>query len=256
MTVTPEILHGRAAKQQAHVAALHRAARISDDEFFDITGKIGDQLAADLAQLDAPAPERKRTPKSQLPAPAATPFYAQASEALYADRRMKDSARRLVLILVRLARGRGSCDAYVDQLADMMGVTGRTVQYAQRRAEECGFLRVEHVREGRINDANVYHLFAPCFPQGRPEPRKRTKRSTRPPRRQRPMGVKNFSPHEERSSNDELPPCNPPEGDLKGEPLVAAQVVWPIVPGSIGAAAAKLLGRDEGSKIMPATGPP
>lgn len=96
--------------------------------------------------------------KQQSARLAPSQYYARANQALYADKALTPSARRLVLQLVQLARGRGCVTAFVGQLADALAVTERTIQNAQVRAQERGFITIERVRIGRENEANVYTL--------------------------------------------------------------------------------------------------
>jgi hypothetical protein len=118
------------------------------------------------------AQAKRRVPaKLTKPAPKMTNAYARATAMVYDDPRMSDSARRLVLKLVQWARGRPAVDAYVEQLADTLGVSVRTIRYAQLRAQRCGYLMVQRTRVGKINDANIYHLTDQAAPK-RPYPRR------------------------------------------------------------------------------------
>lgn len=203
-------------------------------------------------------PDRPRGPMRHE-APAESAYYAHVSERLYCDRRMGRTAKDLVALLIRLARGRRSCDAFIDQLAEMLGRSRRTIQYAQRRAEACGYLRVEHVREGRVNDPNFYHLLPPAFPQGRPEPRRgmrpnRGDRRRRPRRRRESMGVQNLAPHKERSLKGASLPLTSSQG--KGDRSAARRGAT-CGPAPLASAVRLPVARQgAGSKTMPPTGPP
>ncbi len=106
------------------------------------------------------------------------------------DGRLSATDIKMALWLLSTARGRASIDAFIDQIAEAIGRSRRMVQYAQRNLERCGYITVEHVREGRINDANVYHLLAPLHA---PAPRRQ-----RPSRREA-RGVQKTPAHEEAS---------------------------------------------------------
>lgn len=153
----------------------------------------------------------KRSTKLARPAPASDrKQYARISAAIYEDRRMNDSARRLVALLIKTARGRGTVSGFIMQWADELCLCRRQIQNAQRRAEECGYIKVHHVRQGRINDANIYEILAPSLPETAPKPRR--KRPPRAPRAARcapVVGVQDFAPHEEprlKESGTPLPP--------------------------------------------------
>ena len=164
----------------------------------------------------------RRSAKTERPAPASDrKQYARISAAIYEDRRMSDSARRLVALLIKMARGRPTVSGFVMQWADELGLSERAIQYAQRRAEECGYINVLHVRQGRINDANVYEILAPSLPETPPKPRRKSRRGT--PRAARPpagVGVQNFAPHEETRLKESGTPL-PPKGDQAASALSA-----------------------------------
>jgi len=143
-----------------------------------------------------------RPAKLDKPAPKVSNAYARASAMLYEDPRMSDSARRLVLRLVQWARGRASVDAYIEQLADSLGFSVRTVRYAQRRAKECGFLEIERTRRGKLNDVNIYHLTDKARLPKTPYPRRGYLRS-RPT-----FKLQDHAPHEV-SSKDDSPLLSP-----------------------------------------------
>ncbi len=140
--------------------------------------------------------------------------YCKLSPRAYRDPRHSATSLGLLSILAQLARGRASVDAFVDQLADTLGCSRRSVQRAQKRLELIGLLRVERIRNGRINDANRYHLDPAAFPSApgprdsigrRADRRDRGARRTRSTRRGRgaaasslpsPVGVTEVSPHD------------------------------------------------------------
>ena len=156
-------------------------------------------------------PKRLAPAKLERPAPDPGPGYALLSAVVYRDSRLSCTALRLLQQMVQWARGRGSCDAYVEQIADILGVSVRTVQRAQRRAELCGYIRVIHRREGRTNDANVYELTALAVPPAKAPAQRTTSR-----RRSKPYGVTLMPPHEERAKA--LSPLNPPKGRKMSDP--------------------------------------
>lgn len=171
------------------------------------------QAAFEAATPRGPA---KRPKLLDRPPPADVPpwCYAKLAERVSRDRRLGNTPRALLAVLLRLARARGACDAYIDQLADMLGCSGRTVQRAQRRLEACGYLRVEHVRapkaqggRGSLNDANRYHLDPSASPA---EPAARRPRG----------GDKSVTPR--RRATPSLPLTPSREGEGRGAPLVAA----------------------------------
>jgi hypothetical protein len=168
-----------------------------------------------------PAPKPRRQPaRRSLPAPRPRKGFAAVSDMLERDGRLSCSDLKLGLWLVRTARGRASIDAFIDQMADAIGRSARQVQRAQRNLEACGYITVEHVREGRINDANVYHLLAPLL-----APEKR-----RAPSRRAARGVTKKAPHEEASERtlpSELVAAR--EGDADG--AGRAEVGSPGEPG-------------------------
>src|SRR5437016_6326215 len=103
---------------------------------------------------DRPSITRRRRPETRnqnqhsrdRPAPAALAGFARTASQLYHDRRMSDAARRLVQKVMEWARGRGEAEAFVEQLADQLGLCVRATQYAQARAEECGYLVIVRTR--------------------------------------------------------------------------------------------------------------
>lgn len=156
-----------------------------------------------------------------LPAPRPSRLYARVSDALERDGRLSATAIKLGLWLVKWARGRRQVDGFIDQIADAIGRKRRMVQYAQAELERCGYIRIERVREGRINDANIYHLEAPLIAP--PAPRRRL------PMRSS-MGVQNPAPHEgglEPRPSSEPGTARARGSSVSGAPLVAAQVARP-----------------------------
>jgi hypothetical protein len=156
MTLTPQ--QRRAIEERLTEA---QAQRIADIWRGYADGAIDGEeaqarAAAHLERLYRAAFPVDAKPKSARLAPSR--YYARVNEALYADRDMTPSARRLVLQLVQLARGRKRVEAFIEQLAETLDLSTRSIQRAQRRAEERGFIAVEHVRQGSINDPNIYHL--------------------------------------------------------------------------------------------------
>jgi hypothetical protein len=109
------------------------------------------------------------------------------------DGRLSATDMKLALWLLSTARGRASVDAFIDQIADAIGRSRRMVQYSQANLERCGYVTIERVREGSLNDANIYHLLAPLHA---PAPRRRTAS------RREAMGVQKTPFHEERVSLD------------------------------------------------------
>jgi hypothetical protein len=226
-------MSGALAHAQAELNAAYAASRISWEQYEAAMNRLTPSIqAATTASLRAqglaPKAAPRRTPrKHERAAPSTTRAqYARLAAAVYVDPKMTPSAVSLVALVVRWARGRGSCDAFVDQLADEMGVSRRTVQYAQAAAERCGYIRVERVRIGRINDANVYHVMAAALPKPSAMPRRKVKQSrdvTAPP--SPIMGVQKTAPHE---TGDKSPPPLSPQGEMSGAPLVAAPVNTPL----------------------------
>lgn len=130
-------------------------------------GKISwPEYEAALAKLERKAPARDGTPRYEgprkllrEPPKGVAPWsYSRVATRTDRDGRHSGASRRLLGQLATWARGRGSCDAFVDQLADAIGVTPRTVQRAQARLETLGYIRIIRHRVGRINDANTYYL--------------------------------------------------------------------------------------------------
>ncbi len=151
-----------------------------------------DTLPPPPAAPAAPKPRRQPARRS-LPAPRPTRHFATVSAVIINDGRLNATDIKLALWLLMMARGRASVEAFIDQIAERLGRSRRMVQYAQRNLERCGYIAVEHVREGRINDANIYHLLAPMMA---PNPRRQ-----RPSRREA-VGVQKTPPHEVRVSPD------------------------------------------------------
>jgi len=149
-----------------------------------------DTLPPPPAAPAAPKPRRQPARRS-LPAPRPTRRFATVSAMIINDGRLSATDMKMALWLLSTARGRASIDAFIEQIAEAIGRSIRMVQYAQRNLERCGYITVEHVREGRINDANVYHLLAPLHA---PAPRRQ-----RPSRREA-MGVQKTPAHEVRVS--------------------------------------------------------
>jgi len=183
----------------------------------------------------------QRPTKLARPAPSSDrKQYARISAAIYEDPRMCDSARRLVAHLIKMARGRPTVSGYVMQWADDLQLSRRQIQYAQHRAEECGYIDVKRIRKGRINDANVYEILAPSLPETAPKPRRKCRRRT--PQAFRPpvvVGVQNFAPHEEtrlKKSGTPLPPrgneaASALSADLRSPAATApAQPAAPPIP--------------------------
>ena len=122
---------------------------------------------------DAPAqPRRPRLARRKdVGAPPVHDYhYALLASAVYADVRLNDSARRVLAFVVQMARGRPVVDLWVEQIADVLGLSVRTVQRAQALAERHGYVAVEHRRQGRRNQSNRYSALAPCIPAARPAP--------------------------------------------------------------------------------------
>jgi hypothetical protein len=217
---------------------------------------------------------RRRGPrKLERAAPEPSHHYARASAQMYRDARMNRSALALIHQLIEWARGRGKVDAYVGQLADRLGVSERTIQRAQNVAEQCGYIRIERVREGRLNDANVYHLLEAARPPRKPFQRAGRDRAAGLPiagtcerfapagsrsavQRLTPRGATNLSPHEKGSN--EPPPYNPPEGMKMRRPHAGGR---PAVNAGAGPAepdqeSGNPLSGGANSKIVPAGRPP
>src|SRR6266851_5620117 len=148
-----------------------------------------DTLPPPPAAPAAPKPRRQPARRS-LPAPRPTRRFATVSAMIINDGRLSATDMKMALWLLSTARGRASINAFIEQIAEAIGRSIRMVQYAQRNLERCGYITVEHVREGRINDANVYHLLAPLHA---PAPR-----CQRPSRREA-RGVQKTPAHEEAS---------------------------------------------------------
>lgn len=151
--------------------------------------------------------------KMRQPPPIPTLNYARLAAMIYKDRRMSATAIRLVAQLIEWARGRGSCTAYVDQLAEILGVSGRTIQRAEIRAQECGYIKIQYIRHGSQNSANRYVLTPLAV--GGPEALERTggrRTAPSPPVVPEP----DLSPHDVGSSN--RPPIVPPGGRKMSSP--------------------------------------
>lgn len=101
-----------------------------------------------------------KEPTTRAPSYAYTRIAARAT----ADHRLGGAAKGLLALLLMYARNRGSCDGFIDQFADELSVSGRTIQRAQARLERLGYIRIERRRYGRINDANLYHLTDKAIP--------------------------------------------------------------------------------------------
>lgn len=198
-------------------ATVQRRIRAAGD-FFD--GRITE---AEYTAIWNATEARERTLRGELPAkvpkwrtrpaPSASDYYARASEAFNLDPRIRTTAKDLGLLLIRLCRGRTSCDGWIDQFADLLGCSARTVQRAQRRLEACGYIRVEHVREGRINDANRYHLLPAILP-------------SLAPRRGKRGGDKLGTPR----GRDYVPPPRVPPEDVGDEKRSAPRAAPPPAP--------------------------
>lgn len=145
--------------------------------------------AAPAAPAEA---HQRRTPKRRLlPPPSRSRLYARVSDALERDARLSATAIKVGLWLVKWARGRHQVDGFVEQIADAIGRKKRMVQYGQAELERCGYVRIERVRDGRLNDANIYHLLAPLVAP----PAERRRLPIRGAARSS-MGVQNLAPHE------------------------------------------------------------
>lgn len=208
------------------VAQLLYAGRISHDEALRRHTAICDREAAWQGKERRPTPRPRRADR---PAPEPSPHYAQSSAQLNADARLNYTTIRLILKLKELARGRAHVTAYVDQLADLLGVSGRQIQRAQARAELCGYILIHRERQGRKNLANRYGLLPPCFPQGRQGKKGTPRRQPGDARRRRSgrleslhHGVTNRAPHEEASSM--LPPSPPSGGTVERGGLPTATI--------------------------------
>lgn len=151
---------------------------------------------------------RRRPAKLDKPAPQVSNAYARASAMLYEDPRMSDSARRLVLRLVQWGRGRPAVTAYIAQLADSLGLSVRTIRYAQQRAQRCGFIMVERTRKGRVNDVNIYHLTDKAQRPKRPYARRGYHRTR--PSVELQHNVQDSASHEELANAKS--PLKPPRG--------------------------------------------
>lgn len=188
-------MSGAATHRQRELNALYAGGRLTWEQY---------ETAYQAANRDPAQAKPRRAAKLDRAAPVPLPNYARSSSALYHDQRLSDGARRLVLKLIEWARGRGCVEAFVEQLADQLGLSVRATQYAQARAAECGYITIERTRAGRRNLANVYHLQSTCFPV-----------VTRP-RRSTNSRVQNPAPHEGRTSEEVLSPplAPPPVGNL------------------------------------------
>lgn len=223
------------------------------------------QRAANLAEQRHLAKERmtrrlkreirrttaRRPAKLNKPLAKVSNAYARASAMLYEDPGMSDSARRLVLKLVQLARGRPGVSAYVAQLADYLGVSVRTIRYAQERARERGFLMIERTRRGSINDANIYHLTDIAVKPKTPYPRRGYQRA------RWTTELQDSASHNEPAKAG--PPLSSPRGDQNASlPRMAktSALMWGAHPPDTGQNEAinPLVG-GEGAKIVPGKGP-
>jgi hypothetical protein len=150
---------------------------------------------------------RALTPKLRrrdtAPPPADSPCYARIAAPLNLDARLTGRARQLVAFVIQMKRGRAHVDLFIEQIADSLGCSVRTVQRAQRDAERRGYLRVEHRRAGRINDPNRYRTTPSSEPAPPPGSLRRNVRPT-PLTGQAINGVTKKSPHEE-SDQEPLP---------------------------------------------------
>lgn len=84
--------------------------------------------------------------------------YARLPAVLYRAKAMSNTSMRLVAYIAQMARGRRYAELYVEQIADALGVTGRTIQRVLIKAEKAGYITVQRVRTGRINSASRYWL--------------------------------------------------------------------------------------------------
>jgi hypothetical protein len=108
--------------------------------------------------------------------------YSKVSARALSDHRHTVTSKGLLGILARWGRRNRWCDAFVEQLADELSVTPRTIQRAQTRLEQLGYIRVERRRFGRINDANRYHLLDTAIPPATaPRRRRGGDRNVAPP---------------------------------------------------------------------------
>jgi hypothetical protein len=121
--------------------------------------------ALGMTQSPAKGPARLKVKPRQAP-----PWqFARIPELALCDVRLNGWPRGLLGILLRLARGRDEVEAFIDQLADLLGCCSRSVQRAQRRLEACGYLVVHHRRaprsqggRGSVNDPNLYEILPPA----------------------------------------------------------------------------------------------
>lgn len=221
-------MSGVLAQAQADLNAAYAAQRISWEQYEAAMNRLTPTIqAATKASMRAQglaAPAERRAPrKHERPAPATTRAqYARLSAAVFVEPKMTQNAVALVSLVVRWARGRGSCDAFIDQIADELGCSRRTVQNAQNAAMECGFIRVERVRIGRINSANIYHIMPAALPKPEAKPRRKFKQSRDVSARPSSVvGVQKTAPHE---AGVKTPPPLSPQGEDCSAPLVAAPV--------------------------------
>lgn len=151
--------------------------------------------------------------KMRQPPPIPTLNYARLAAMIYKDRRMSATAIRLVAQLIEWARGRGTCTAYVDQLAEILGVSGRTIQRAEIRAQECGYIKIQYIRHGSQNSANRYELTP--LATGGPAASERTGERRTAPSRSIAQET-DLSPHE--VGLTPTPPYSPPRGVKMSSP--------------------------------------
>src|SRR5260221_4160512 len=141
-------------------AAQRDMFKISEEAVLRVTGAPSPEKPTLVSEVAAKAIRRVRVAplKMERAAPPPTHHFAKATGALYADSRMHGTPLALVLKLIEYARGRSWAQVYIARLAADLGCSMRTIKRAIVRAEACGYVKPEAVRNGQRNDASIYRL--------------------------------------------------------------------------------------------------